>query len=126
MGLETWRIAPHPQGGPGGSSPTHSHDPVSSVELYGQLNLLLKSILVASRTTPAYRLSRKQGRDSFVILYRIYLGQTILSQLGDGPHFFHLGSVVVSPRLTLDARVISRPPDSLHLGPQEVGPVGLA
>ncbi|KAL3981466.1 Autophagy-related protein 13 family protein [Acanthocheilonema viteae] len=42
-------------------------------ELYHQLGTLLKSAIVASRMTPAYRYYvRKQGPDTFIIMYRIY------------------------------------------------------
>ncbi|VDK75713.1 unnamed protein product [Litomosoides sigmodontis] len=42
-------------------------------ELYHQLGTLLKSAIVASRMTPAYRYYvRKQGSDTFIIMYRVY------------------------------------------------------
>ncbi|CAG9529924.1 unnamed protein product [Cercopithifilaria johnstoni] len=42
-------------------------------ELYHQLGTLLKSAIVASRMTPAYRYYvRKQGPDTFIIMYRVY------------------------------------------------------
>lgn len=42
-------------------------------ELYHQLGTLLKSAIVASRMTPAYRYYvRKQGPDTFIIMYRVW------------------------------------------------------
>ncbi|MCP9266449.1 Autophagy-related protein 13 [Dirofilaria immitis] len=42
-------------------------------ELYHQLGTLLKSAIVASRMTPAYRYYvRKQSPDTFIIMYRVY------------------------------------------------------
>lgn len=42
-------------------------------ELYHQLGTLLKSAIVASRMTPAYRYYvRKQSSDTYIIMYRVY------------------------------------------------------
>jgi hypothetical protein len=38
--------------------------------VYNRMALLLKSLITVSRVTPAYRLSRRQGADSYVICYR--------------------------------------------------------
>jgi hypothetical protein len=38
--------------------------------VYNRMALLLKSLITVSRVTPAYRLSRRQGADSYVICSR--------------------------------------------------------
>lgn len=50
--------------------------------VYNIMGILLKSLLSISRITPAYKLSRRQGPDSYVICYRIYLGEPQLHNLG--------------------------------------------
>lgn len=63
--LEWWRLAVVAGG-----------DPLIKVThtVYNRMALLLKSLITVSRVTPAYRLSRRQGADSYVICYRIFLG----------------------------------------------------
>lgn len=49
-------------------------------ELYHQLGTLLKSAIVASRMTPAYRYYvRKQSPDTFIIMYRVRVVQFYIS-----------------------------------------------
>lgn len=50
--------------------------------VYNRMGILLKSLLSVSRITPAYKLSRRQGPDSYVICYRIYMGEPQLYILG--------------------------------------------
>lgn len=52
--------------------------------IYNHMSLLLKSLLCVSRVLPAYKLSRRQGPESFVICYRIFAGEPATSVLGDG------------------------------------------
>ncbi|XP_053970878.1 autophagy-related protein 13 homolog isoform X2 [Hylaeus anthracinus] len=75
MVLETWSL---------GILPEHS-DPTIRVTytVYNRMGILLKSLLSVSRITPAYKLSRRQGPDSYVICYRIYMGEPQLHTLGD-------------------------------------------
>ncbi|CAG0895723.1 unnamed protein product, partial [Cyprideis torosa] len=87
--------------------------------VYGELCSLLKSIIVISRTTPAYRLSRKQGVDSYVILYRVYTGEPLTAPLGDVVQDIPVGAVATSPILGIDVKVRTRSADALHIGPQE-------
>uniref|UniRef100_A0A5F8HBE1 Autophagy-related protein 13 n=2 Tax=Monodelphis domestica TaxID=13616 RepID=A0A5F8HBE1_MONDO len=63
-----------------------------SYTVYNRLSLLLKSLLAITRVTPAYRLSRKQGRE-YVILYRIYFGEVQLNGLGEGFQTVRVGTV---------------------------------
>lgn len=50
--------------------------------VYNRMGILLKSLISVSRTTPAYKLSRSQGPDSYFICYRIYMGPPQLYNLG--------------------------------------------
>jgi len=43
--------------------------------VYSRMSLLLKSIISVSRITPAHKLSGRQGADSFVLCYRVFLGE---------------------------------------------------
>jgi len=49
---------------------------------YSRMTIALKSLLTVTRVTPAYKLSRRQSSNDYVICYRIYLGD---------PHYFLLG-----------------------------------
>lgn len=64
--LETWSLAA-----------TESSEPSSRVTytVYSRMSLLLKSIISVSRITPAYKLSGRQGADSFVLCYRVFCGE---------------------------------------------------
>lgn len=66
-------------------------------QLYHRISILLRSIIAASRTTPAYKLyARRQGAESFVLCYEISSGSTTQPQslLGDGFKTTELGYVV--------------------------------
>lgn len=82
MVLETWSL---------GVLPEHS-DPTVRVTytVYNRMGILLKSLLSVSRITPAYKLSRRQGPDSYVICYRIYMGEPQLHTLGIKKKYFTL------------------------------------
>lgn len=75
MVLETWTLGVLPE----------QSDPTVRVTytVYNRMGILLKSLLSVSRVTPAYKLSRRQGPDSYVICYRIYMGEPQLHTLGD-------------------------------------------
>ncbi|XP_023247116.1 autophagy-related protein 13 homolog, partial [Copidosoma floridanum] len=51
--------------------------------VYNRMGMLLKSLLSVSRVTPAYKLSRSQGPDSFIICYRTYMGPPQIHSLGE-------------------------------------------
>ena len=72
--------------------------------VYNHMGLLLKSLLCVTRSTPAYRLSRRQGPETFVICYRVYAGDSATSQLGDGYQTSGVGQVVTNVG-TLQLRV---------------------
>lgn len=74
MVLETWSLSVLPE----------QSDPAVRVTytVYNRMGILLKSLLSVSRVTPAYKLSRRQGPDSYTMCYRIYMGEPQLYNLG--------------------------------------------
>lgn len=83
--LEWWRLAVVAGGDPQ-VKVTHT--------VYNRMGLLLKSLITVSRVTPAYRLSRRQGADSYVICYRILLGEPgEPADLGEGALTARVGQV---------------------------------
>jgi len=74
MVLETWSLSVLPE----------QSDPAVRVTytVYNRMGILLKSLLSVSRVTPAYKLSRRQGPDSYTMCYRIYMGEPQLHNLG--------------------------------------------
>ncbi|XP_015595001.1 autophagy-related protein 13 homolog isoform X2 [Cephus cinctus] len=85
MVLETWSL---------GVLPEHS-DPTIRVTytVYNRMGILLKSLLSVTRITPAYKLSRRQGPESYVICYRIYMGEPQLHTLGDNYKHVRVGQL---------------------------------
>lgn len=83
MILETWWM-----------TITDTVDPNARVSytVYNRMGVLLKSLICATRVTPAYRLSRKQGPDTFVVCYRIYTGEPQF-HLGEGHQKSRVGMV---------------------------------
>ena len=74
MVLEAWSLGILPE----------QSDPTMRVTytIYNRMGILLKSLLSVSRVTPAYKLSRRQGPESFIICYKIYMGEPQLHSLG--------------------------------------------
>ena len=64
-----------------------------SYTVYNRMGIALKSLLSVSRVTPAYKLSRQQGADDFVICYKIYNGDPQFFMLGDDYKTAKVGSV---------------------------------
>lgn len=85
MVLETWSLGVLPE----------NSDPTVRVTytVYNRMSILLKSLLSVSRITPAYKLSRRQGPDSYVICYRIYMGEPQLHTLGDNYKHVRVGQL---------------------------------
>lgn len=52
--------------------------------IYNRMGILLKSLIIVTRSTPAYKLSRKQSTESYKIFYNIYTGTPNLHSLGKG------------------------------------------
>lgn len=83
--LEVWRLAVVAGGDPG-VKVTH--------QVYNRMSLLLKSLVTVARVTPAYKLSRRQGPDSYVICYRVMLGDPgTAPDLGEGALTARVGQV---------------------------------
>jgi len=83
--LEVWRLAVVAGGDPG-VKVTH--------QVYNRMSLLLKSLVTVARVTPAYKLSRRQGVDSYVICYRVMLGDpSTPPDLGEGALTARVGQV---------------------------------
>lgn len=74
MILEVWSLSVQSEQCDLQSRTTHS--------IYNRMGLLLKSLLSVTRSTPAYKLSRRQSTDSYQIFYRIYIGEAQTHQLG--------------------------------------------
>lgn len=74
---------------------TEERDPNARITyaVYNRMGLLLKSIFAVSRVTPAYKLSRQQGIDSYVICYRLYFGDPNLRVLGEAFQVKKIGAV---------------------------------
>ncbi|XP_063982237.1 autophagy-related protein 13 homolog isoform X2 [Diachasmimorpha longicaudata] len=85
MVLETWSLGVLPE----------QSDPTIRVTytVYNRMGILLKSLVSVSRVTPAYKLSRRQGPDSYVICYRIYMGEPQLHTLGDNYKHVRVGQL---------------------------------
>ena len=98
MVLETWSIGM-----------TDISDPSTRVSytVYNRMSILLKSLICASRATPAYRLSRKQGADTYVICYRVYMGEPQVCHLGEGFVTQKVGAVP-TPLGTIVSKVMYR------------------
>lgn len=54
-----------------------------SYSIYNRMGTLLKSLVLVTRSTPAYKLSRKQSTESFKIFYNIYSGLPRTHSLGE-------------------------------------------
>ena len=90
--LEVWRLAVVAGGDPA-VKVTH--------QVYNRMSLLLKSLVTVARVTPAYKLSRRQGPDSYVICYRVMLGDPVKPpDLGEGALTARVGQVT-SPVSTI-------------------------
>lgn len=83
MTLETWCI---------GVGPAQS-DSRMNYSIYGRMGILLKTLVSVTRVTPAYRMSRRQGPDSYTINYKIYMGDPQLESLGDGYNKVQVGQL---------------------------------
>ncbi|XP_018049910.1 PREDICTED: autophagy-related protein 13 homolog isoform X3 [Atta colombica] len=85
MVLETWSLSVLPE----------QSDPAVRVTytVYNRMGILLKSLLSVSRVTPAYKLSRRQGPDSYTMCYRIYMGEPQLHNLGDNYKHVRVGQL---------------------------------
>ncbi|XP_059609129.1 autophagy-related protein 13 homolog [Phlebotomus argentipes] len=65
----------------------------ASYTVYNRMAILLKSLISITRSTPAYKLSRRQSTDSYQILYRVYVGDPDTHSLGDGHKQLRVGQL---------------------------------
>lgn len=86
--------------------------------VYNRMSILLKSLVSVTRCTPAYKLSRRQGPDSFVICYRIYVGEPQFHNLGEGYSQVRVGQLS-TPVGTLQLSVAYR--TKMTISPQHTG-----
>lgn len=127
--LEWWRMAVVSGGDPQ-VKVTHT--------VYNRMSLLLKSLVTVARVTPAYRLSRRQGVDSYVICYRVFLGDPLHPpDLGEGALTAKVGQVTTPnstivccvdyrTNMTINQRQASQPilVKSDHFDSAEAGQMG--
>lgn len=85
MVLETWCL---------GMSPENC-DPTARIvhTVYNRMGILLKSLISVTRAVPAYKLSRRQGPDTFVMCYRLYIGEPQVHSLGEGFKGIRVGQI---------------------------------
>ncbi|KAF4519396.1 hypothetical protein B566_EDAN008704 [Ephemera danica] len=113
MVLETWTLAAL-------EPPDHTARVTHTV--YNRMGLLLKSLIAVTRVTPAYKLSRRQSADSYLICYRIYSGEPQLHVLGEGQSLVRVGhlstplgtlqlSVAYRTKMTISPQHTSQPRD---------------
>lgn len=84
--LETWCI----------SFDDSVSDPSQRVRfnIYNRMSVVLRSLLTCTRATPTYQLSRKQSADKYIICYKMYSGEPIVSHLGEHYSKRTIGSIV--------------------------------
>ncbi|UJR35490.1 hypothetical protein I4U23_028244 [Adineta vaga] len=84
--LETWCI----------SFDDSVSDPAQRVRfnIYNRMSIVLRSLLACTRATPTYQLSRKQSADKYIICYKMYTGEPIVSHLGEHYSKKTIGSIV--------------------------------
>lgn len=61
--------------------------------IYNRMGIMLKSLISLTRTTPAYKLSRRQCPDSYGIFYRIYVDRPQVHTLGEGHKQVKIGQL---------------------------------
>ncbi len=76
----------------------------NSNDVYYRLGVMIKSALIVSRALPAYKLSRRQGPETFVVMYRPFLGDCSTAVLGEGFQTHHV-SQIPTPAGTICLRV---------------------
>ncbi|XP_031348215.1 autophagy-related protein 13 homolog isoform X2 [Photinus pyralis] len=99
MVLESWCLGILPD--------IYEYNSPFTQSVYNRMGILLKSLVSVTRVTPAYKLSRRQGPDSYIILYRIYVGEPVSHALGDGYKVVRVGQLC-TPIGTLHLTVLYR------------------
>ncbi|CAH1100657.1 unnamed protein product [Psylliodes chrysocephalus] len=95
-------------------------DPTTRIvhTIYNRMGTLLKSLVSITRVVPAYKLSRRQGPDSFVICYRIFLGEPLIQCLGEDFSQVKIGQIC-TPIGTLNLSVSYR--TKMTISPTQTG-----
>lgn len=106
--LETWSLGVREE-----SDPTDR----LTISIYNRMSILLKSLIAATRVTPAYKLSCRQGPDSYVICYRCYVGEPQFYLLGEGYQQVKIGEVGM-PMGTVSLKVMYR--TKMTITPQKI------
>jgi hypothetical protein len=88
----------------------------NSNDIYYRLGVMIKSVLIIARSLPAYKLSRRQGPETFVVMYRPFLGECSESVLGEGFQSYQVSSIP-TPAGTICLRVDYR--TSMTIAPTE-------
>ncbi|XP_072381264.1 autophagy-related protein 13 homolog isoform X2 [Diabrotica undecimpunctata] len=111
MVLENWCL---------GMLPEQQCDPTTRIvhTIYNRMGTLLKSLVSITRVVPAYKLSRRQGPDSFVICYRIFLGEPLIQCLGEDFNKVQIGQIC-TPIGTLNLSVSYR--TKMTISPTQTG-----
>ncbi|XP_043204254.1 autophagy-related protein 13-like isoform X4 [Amphibalanus amphitrite] len=86
------------------SAPSGAKPPATVVN---QLGVLLKSLLVTTRLTVGYKLSRQQSQESHIIFYKFYIGEPDLQGLGEASDRMAIGEVS-TPVCTLNLTLYHR------------------
>ncbi|CAF0881194.1 unnamed protein product [Rotaria sordida] len=84
--LETWCI----------SFDDSISDPSQRVRfnIYNRMSIVLRSLLTCTRATPTYQLSRKQSADKYIICYKMYSEEPIVSHLGEHYSKKTIGNII--------------------------------
>ncbi|KAH8306163.1 hypothetical protein KR018_003095, partial [Drosophila ironensis] len=95
MVLEVWShdlVQPAPA--PAAGSETNEGQTLKAAHsIYNRMGIMLKSLISLTRTTPAYKLSRRQCPDSYGIFYRIYVDRPQVHTLGEGHKHVKIGQL---------------------------------
>jgi autophagy-related protein 13 len=58
------------------------------------MSIVLRSLIICTRATPTYQLSRKQSPDKYIICYKMYSGEPIVSHLGEHYSKKTIGNII--------------------------------
>jgi autophagy-related protein 13 len=109
--LETWCI----------SFDDSVSDPTQRVRfnIYNRMSIVLRSLLTCTRATPTYQLSRKQSAQKYIICYKMYSGEPIVSHLGEhyskktiGNILTPIGRFVLNVAYRTSLAIVSTPVDN--------------
>ncbi|XP_017008221.2 autophagy-related protein 13 homolog [Drosophila takahashii] len=94
MVLEVWSLdLIPPQNGSSPPDPEGHQTLKAAHAIYNRMGIMLKSLISLTRTTPAYKLSRRQCPDSYGIFYRIYVDRPQVHTLGEGHKHVKIGQL---------------------------------